>query len=717
MDKIQKLIDHITYKPFIDSLSEKYVNDAIINENDIDLLFPTRVFADTSTSAYTSVFLADNLIIFVDYLFTKLFTDIHINLNKKLVKKDFSILIENEDIVLVFKGGNVMHFYFNNIEKKSEDIVYTNLDKNSEEIEYISFIKDISAKNFSISDVDFSIYIKAGNIKRYNEIYGTLLEILYSSCNDISKFFDSYYKAAVADDTIDLMSNSFDLLPTKLFNEEKIDMVLEKLNLIVSKIHYIKKYKFVNRYTLSMCTNLAEVKYIDFDKVNTTRKSYIKEMCLLNISSLISEIINQEIEISECYDVISLAKILRYCSLIIYITKKVDKIKLVEKVDSMEVDLSSISHLKKSIRNKMTKISNTKLNTLINSNFYTKEKIKMYIKILEEKLNQLRKNSCHFSKNDTEVKIMSLKDKIITTSDIAISKKNNFKLILDKTQVDDTERIHYISFNRSIHTIFSNYDLNFDLLRIKFNTVMNNNFVINKYSAEKNHTEKHHAPIPSEFLDISIPCYSDYYRQHYVDDMSYKILHGIPSYTIKQIYEDLIFVLYKQSNFVPWADKKYEKRIGRSIIFGLLSDSNNFVDLLKLIQLVYDNIVTKSQSFQTVAKYIDDIKFIYGYSDEKRIKNLVYNEYNGSIVSYNSLLINKKYENIEDYLRNIIYFFSLHNSSTEDYIKFVNNIRKLYNRSFIDFNTELFVEEYKTNFIELLRIMHKYISVFSKILS
>lgn len=696
MNLIKKIINLIKHEPFIKNLNEKYTSDDIINENDIDILFPKRVFADTSTSAFTSVFLSDNLVVFTDYLFNKLYMDIFSNINDKLLENNMIPINNDENIVLIFKGGNVMHFYFNKILKqKYENIKYKTLDKNIESINIDEYLKEIATKNFSISDVDFSICIKADNVKRYNEIYSTLLEILYNSFNDISKLFDEYYKLALDDEELSIIS--INLENDFILNIEHLNILEKTLKDIFVKLRYIEDYKFVNRDTLTSCVNLKDLKYINLKNINEIRKSYIEyieQIDLNKISNLL-----QQINFEKCCKLVDLSKLLIYSYQIIYIAKITNK-QYPKYIDNIIIN----------IKTKMEQVTTFKLNSLIKAKFYTKDKIKRYIETLENKLNELNKDNCHFAKNKKMVQIMKLND--VVGTDINIGKKNNFKVILDDLKIEDNKRIHYISFNRSIHSNFSVYDLSFDLMRIKFNTTINNKLITKTYS--QGNSEKKDNNIPSEFLDVSIPNYSDYYRKHYVMDMSYTELFGIPSYTIKQIYEDLIFVLYKQSYFVPWTDKKYEKRIGRSIIFGLINSKQHFDKLLKLVEFSYDYI---SNNRPYPYDYIKEMNFIYGSNDIKyTIDNLVNNEYNGYVKSYNSLLINKEYSNIEDYLRNIIYFTSLHNQDTQKYLNFINNIRKEYNRNIIEIeHAKIFVNEYKENFKNLLHIMHKYISIFSQL--
>lgn len=238
--------------------------------------------------------------------------------------------------------------------------------------------------------------------------------------------------------------------------------------------------------------------------------------------------------------------------------------------------------------------------------------------------------------------------------------------------------------------------------------------------------KKETSAIPSEFLDISIMSYSDASRKHYVKNMIYNMVNGIPSYNIHQVYEDLLYVLFIQSYIVPWTDAKYEKRIGRSIIFGLihakLNNSNVFDKLIRLIELIHLHINGEIFPY----KYICDNKFVYIGENEDNydkvikslIDNLAYNCKGEYISDYESLRFNSEYEIIQDYLRHIIYFGSLYHKDDATYLKFINNNREKYMRNIIlEEHQKLFVDEYRQAFKKLLAIMHLYISNFSQILN
>jgi hypothetical protein len=108
----------------------------------------------------------------------------------------------------------------------------------------------------------------------------------------------------------------------------------------------------------------------------------------------------------------------------------------------------------------------------------------------------------------------------------------------------------------------------FNLARIKFNVVVENRFFL------KNN-QPYSMPVASEFLDISIPLFSDSSRINYFNHLHnnnlepYKLKIGdivVYTYSVHDIFDDLEYVLFSQKN-----DNKYLKRIVRLIFMFVLS--------------------------------------------------------------------------------------------------------------------------------------------------
>jgi len=112
----------------------------------------SRKYKDETTTQFNETFLKnangniDNLNNFTFYTFQRINFDIISNINDKLNLHD-EYIKHNEDIILIFKGGNIMSYYIN----KMLNII------NNDNFE--DFIKGEMVMG-GISDTDFTIYIK-----------------------------------------------------------------------------------------------------------------------------------------------------------------------------------------------------------------------------------------------------------------------------------------------------------------------------------------------------------------------------------------------------------------------------------------------------------------------------------------------------------------------------------------------------------------------------
>ena len=154
------------------------------------------------------------------------------------------------------------------------------------------------------------------------------------------------------------------------------------------------------------------------------------------------------------------------------------------------------------------------------------------------------------------------------------------------------QNIHYSSVNNSIYVNRDNNESNvsFNLLRTKFNIILDN-VNIKNYN-NQNETTK--MSVPSEFIDISITTLEDSLYRHFVIsperftntlDVSFGGILGetnrLLSYNLSYIVTDLHHILFKQSNYIPWLDKKYQKRINRLFFMYVLESEDipkNIID-------------------------------------------------------------------------------------------------------------------------------------------
>ena len=145
----QDIIDYFKENPLLFNNIKKN----IINLDKIKTEPVFRAYKDESTSCFVSVFMEDEDILnyFIYYNFQTLHYFIMSNINE-LLKTNKEVLKSDEDIFIIFKGGNIMHFYFNKIIKIIKDNLLT------QSPEYIEKINDLD-NNFKVSDVDTSILI------------------------------------------------------------------------------------------------------------------------------------------------------------------------------------------------------------------------------------------------------------------------------------------------------------------------------------------------------------------------------------------------------------------------------------------------------------------------------------------------------------------------------------------------------------------------------
>lgn len=169
----------------------------------------------------------------------------------------------------------------------------------------------------------------------------------------------------------------------------------------------------------------------------------------------------------------------------------------------------------------------------------------------------------------------------------------------------------YISYNNSVRMHRGLVDVHFNLLRIKIN------FSLTYTQLHRNgNTYTHLINIPGEYIDVSIPHYSNqdpvYVLGHMHDpkpplgkyrlNIHNKPIFSINGYSYTYFIKDLETVLFYQ-NSPPWLDNKYGKRIERLLILYFVeifkitrttADRDLYVDLFNEIQqsinILYDEI-------------------------------------------------------------------------------------------------------------------------------
>ena len=583
--------------------------------------FPIRVLRDETTSTFTEFFLGDVIKRknFISYTFHTINTHIQLNINKLLIDDNVNNplskpLSSKEAVYLVFKGGNVMNYYFTKV------INPINIDDT----------------NYKISDVDYSIYIKTTDLVRFNIIKKAVYTLLIEALTKISnKFNDLYTKKERPIVEVNNSSEGEGVNNTlqslieglKIFSDINEENYSTRINDILKKcigtIGYQKERipcdgEIIpdNKYILELLEKIKELK---------STKHLIDLLCIYNIFIKCLYYYETKKQIKDDNILTYLKNIIKI--LYTLINNFVDN-KLSKKINNFyNVDIDDFF---KKVR--------TKVITKINNLTVDGEGKKLY-EVLDGNLITYIFPKDSIDNIDYECKSDGASHSFITSI-----KSNETKIKTSKYKYQ-----HYISYNSIIYSesieepVESN--VKFDLARIKFNVELNVPYtkkteklkdlselpiyISNDYTSMHEETkcdddsvdhtvceepihytdedlpktkEKEKINIPSEFIDVSIPDFIDGTGKHYISSLSLEPhrlvdndhdLH-VYSYSVLQIAEDLENVLFIQNlQILPWLDSKYAKRLDRLVLFLLLSYySNEFTeritDKYDFILRIYD---------------------------------------------------------------------------------------------------------------------------------
>lgn len=285
--------------------------------------------------------------------------------------------------------------------------------------------------------------------------------------------------------------------------------------------------------------------------------------------------------------------------------------------DFSQVYRKTIQDLYIKAKKRITELLDIQYQIILSSEFYSYGKINNVLNKIQSSLSI--KNINIFKRND-----------------IFINYENDNKIIY--TSNKDPLYYHYITFNNTIINKFSkdNY-VDFDLLRIKTGYEYVNSNNQKKISS-------------SEFLDLSIKKFNDYLFDNHehnkcLIEFDNKLI--CESYDIQYIINDISDILFNIS-FIPWNDKKYEKRLIRYFFFvGLntLTTQNNrlMLQISKLLRYTQQKLTDNSYFFDTTYYWNDTY-----FDINKKFINLIdVNEDYHSIKLFINFIaiINKFYHN------------------------------------------------------------------------
>jgi len=181
-----------------------------------------RLLRDVVTDSFVTTFFEnkENLYLFIDYCFYEIFTDIKVKINFLLDKNNYPCLKENENVDLLFKGGNIMSFFYDSTKTLLSENPSINIDYITSSIpdvfkkhkllndnEFTSLktlmikndtIKDYltnQQQNFKLSDVDFTLVINSDNEIYFSIVDNLCGKILTNSLMKIKNKFNDYYES------------------------------------------------------------------------------------------------------------------------------------------------------------------------------------------------------------------------------------------------------------------------------------------------------------------------------------------------------------------------------------------------------------------------------------------------------------------------------------------------------------------------------------------
>jgi hypothetical protein len=586
-------------------------------------------------------------------------------------------LNNTEEVKFLLKGGNVMSKYFSIHENKLKEMI------TNDEFTQLK-------TNFTISDVDYSLHIENTSYDRFTIISQLCIKILVSTLDELCEFYDFLYHNMNNEME---KRNLIEQVPYNIDNDEIADKEL-----------YDKGKELL--YTLKGCI---------------FSQDYSARAMQENIDTLNFMDIKIKTNIIGC----SIYELLLYLS--IYQNEKyIDNTQNVQDQQRITLISENIAILKQNINIKIK----IKRNKVVVNNQYNNDNVAQYKSDICAFLNTDR-DAYRYEKKEDKIKTAIITD-VLDNVDIIIDKKKN--VIVQsvnsikkprKLKTLDKIKYHYVSFNNVIFSRKQNNAIvNFYLLRSKFNTKITNNKTkkgeINIDGGVNDTFQDLY--IPSEFIDISIPTKfdgtSDIMKKVHKDaeimvEYNYsnsndKVL--ILTYDTEEIMYDLEIVLFNQNYFVPWVDKKYNKRVKRFIYFVVLNANltSNIVqkhEKINKVNHIRELVFSMCLNFSSGSlSYINNINmFLYNNDDnvtcnKSKIKN------NIEKFKYD-LNLDEKFEIYDMFLISIIINYILITEYNDDFIfNFINRMRYMYNYSIVEQSEKnTFLASYKEKFIEFLK--------------
>jgi hypothetical protein len=609
-----------------------------------DIFIEDMFSNNRNTEDLTNKTRENNRFNFLAYVYTYLKLKIKFNLPQLLNNEDI-ILKSGEDVYLLFKGGNMMYYKYEELKQQVKPELQDNFYKMFDD-------------NFKISDFDFTCYITVRDRERFYKVKKVVSQLLWQETVNIRNFFEHYMSLSIDIKNYPSLENSG--VSNDVFKSFEIpDNIKETEQDKENRINTIKQSMFnddvlqtpndIHTYVINKAMEIVEPDYdvqtdvIDYVQIQSSvwflRKYLYRKTIYHKTTNKVSNFFNEQYDKENNEIRITIVNMLKKVS--VYLTllgflnpdytykdfiKEQSNIHIptilyiheflvvIEKYKDIIIDINSTEQNIEFILQRVHMFLDAYINEfssiykqrIIESDFYNIFIINNLLENIKNKFIQ-KQNTIEVCqtiydeyrsfdedvgklKNKQNYNIISLKNK---SFDVYMKKREDFyiqpDLLKDNTTYIDkqTSNYHYVYLNSTIKKIRNQFSsvVDFDLLRVKFNVDLVIKSTVNDDAPLPNNVNELTVKIPSEFIDISICSFEDtalvQFRNHTEDGLGlFTIMNGdlrleCLGYSIDFMVHDLIYVLYEQNIFTPWADLKYQKRIQRLNSLQMLSYIND----------------------------------------------------------------------------------------------------------------------------------------------
>lgn len=696
------------------------------NELDPAVVDNFRIYKDGTTNAYVKNIMSDEKIrfLFLDYTFHTINSFVQSEVNSQLIKDDQIPLMQHEFVYAIFKGGNVMNYFMElhltsieniftnvplkNVKMHSPDIIpYTDPNNIEQTSSFGSFFLKLK-ENFRVSDVDYSVYIKASNYARFILIYGYVVLSISKALQHIAANFDMIFKGYIipADELAGVTT-------TDTFDEKVHFPEHAEIKNVITNTKF-KTYRDLIKDEL-VTSKLENVSNSLKQKNNNLDSEYLDQIItsIANGNNFISTI--DEIVPDNFSKIYRLVEYIKYVQTLQYF-----------KLKHMQTDLSKITSR---LKNQLIKLVDKKFADIVTTQFYSPDKLNQIKNDLASVLSQLKGQIKYESYNnglESLTNIYEITSDILAT-DLEYSERSNTIIKsandhLNQQEIfeSDESHTHYMTYNNIIKCVTPVNTLNFDLMRIKFNV----NLINGKIKKNDKMTD---IKIPSEFIDVSIPFYDDSFATKTLHDFKQTRISLrnkdidrdiiVNSYSINDLNHDLQYVLFEQSYFTPWLDAKYDKRIIRLLFLSIVDAYNTdcingnlpkkmaayrkFLKFANILLTYVNDLTANTYPYKECGQFL----LLNNYS-EQNIKA----EIDNTIPKYINLLfrqllmINEEFHDLKSILIFLIIFSRLLTFDHEDVFKFFNKNRQDY--LYVPYTREEFAKQFDSNKQKFKTMLH-----------